>query len=82
MLGLVKKGGVVEKEKEELKKEASRYRLWTVWERGRRTLSSPNPGVVRPHPTYPRHQRNSRKIREKKEVKSEGLVRMTEFRRE
>ena len=30
------------------------------------------PGVVRPHPTYPRHQRNSRKMREKKEV--EGRV--------
>ena len=69
MLGLGKKGGVVKREKEKLKKskrEASRYRLWTVWERGRRTLSSPNPGVVRPHPTHPRHQRNSRKIGEKK----------------
>ena len=43
-------------EKEE-KREVSRHRLWTVWERGRRKLSSPNPGVVRPHPTYPRNHR-------------------------
>ena len=46
---------------DERKNVVSRYRLWTVWERGRRKLSSPNPGVVRPHPTYPRHQRKKQR---------------------
>ena len=33
MLGLGEKGGVVKREKEKLKREASRYRLWTVGEK-------------------------------------------------
>ena len=52
-----KKGSWKRERKKEEKREVSRHRLWTVWERGRRKLSSPNPGVVRPHPTYPRNHR-------------------------
>ena len=78
MLGLGKKGGVVENRE---RKNEERYPGTGCGLSGKEIEGHYLPltqAWLGPIPLYPRHQRNSIKIREKKEVESEGLERMTE----